>query len=148
MMSGFATRTGVGLIKRLPYNFRAGVDASVQIPFAQDTDTENGPPGETSYLVRRGVSYMANEGLSYIVNTMWSANLGLQQVWSGDSYVNNGDVIGTAGRYFGSSIGVSYEPEPDWRFNGTYQTSFPFYAYSVNQAYSPTFSVALVYSGI
>jgi hypothetical protein len=89
-----------------------------------------------------------NEGVAYIFNTQWSANIGFNQLWSGDTYMAGTDELGTAGRLFTSKFGVSYDPAPDWRMSGNFVTSWPFYNYAANQGYSPAVSVAMSYSGI
>ncbi len=147
-ISGWSMRVGAG-VSRTFYKVRAAFDLSAGIPIGTSDMTSDGPPlPGPPPQVGQGKRIQALEGLSYLATKQWSINSGLRQSWAMDTSVNGVAVDGSAGRLFTTSIGLSYNPSHDWRWTGSFDTPYPFYSYAVNQPYSPTFAVSMVYMGI
>lgn len=145
-LSGFAVRTGLGAshsIKR----FRFAFDASVTTAIPTDANLDDAPVGTPNSETWKGEQFLLNEGLAYTLSPEWLVNGGLQQIWQCSSRAAGAIVDGSAGRLFSTSLGVGYTPVGDWRWIASVSTPYPFYAYAVNQAYAPSVSVGVTYTG-
>jgi hypothetical protein len=143
-----ATSAHLGFgVSRSFAQFRVAFDVTGVYPFAMDQATNDGSNQVVSVLGGKRIGF--TEGAAYFLNEQWNLTAGINENWSQSTTYNGGIVEpGTAGRGVGTNFGGSYIPNRTWRWTVTYDSQFPFYAYDVNQPYSPSLSVMMTYSGI
>ena len=145
--AGLSLRFGFGLSHTFG-QFRFGFDATETYAFAQNQEMKDGALGPSVVNTQAGRRHQIREGLAYLINHRFSLNGSLNQMWLGESSAEGKPVEGTAGRVFSTSLGVSYFHNREWRWTASYETQYPFYAYMVNQPYSPAISISLSYAGL
>ncbi len=145
--TGFALRTGFGVSRTLrPLPLRLALDATASLPFAQSTVLSDAPSGTPAVMIRKGKQFQTSEGIAYVASPLWILSAGLKQIWAMDTHSNDIDIPGTAGRLFSTSLGLAYSSGPTLRWTASYDTSFPFYSYAVNNSYSPALSLGMSYT--
>lgn len=148
-VSGASISAGVG-VSRSFSPFRIALDVTGTHPFSSTMTPQDAPPGVYVAPVtsQSGDRLGFSEGISYSLTKSWTINGGLRQYWSGPTSVNGAIDDTSRGRSFSTNLGMSYLPNADWRFNASYETQYPFYAYAVNLPYAPAVSLGLSYVGI
>jgi hypothetical protein len=143
---GAAANAGIGASRSI-HRFRIAFNAGTIVPFTTRMYPTD-PPNAPSYVMRAGNRYQLSEGLGYTLSDQWGLNGGFKQMWGMDSSVEGTSTANTAGRLFTTNFGATYNSSPQWRWMASFETSYPFYSYIVNQSYAPAVSLGVTYAGI
>ena len=142
-----SARLGIGATHNFS-DFRAAIDITGTHLFASDQVPSDAPPGTASLSIQKGNRIQVTEGLAYKLSKQWSVSTGMQQMWSGDTYANGIDEIGTATRTFSTTEGVEFAASEDWHLALTYSNLWPFYDYAANSPYGPSISLSVSFMNL
>jgi hypothetical protein len=145
--AGASVHIGAG-VSRTFHPLRLAFDVTAILPFTSSQTPDNAPAGTPDTHIHKGNRLQVNEGLSYQFNSRWRLNSGLRQMWSASNSIDDVDALGSRGRLFTTSLGVSYQPNRAWRWMTSFESAYPFYSFAVNQSYAPTVALGMTYVGI
>lgn len=149
--AGPSVNWGLGGFRSLG-KFRFALDAMMVYYFNWAQDMSESPPDTPQLWIQPGMRFQLSETGGYALTRKWTALLGFHQAWQLDTFSSTAglpsiDALGTANRTYSSSVGAAFAPDHHWRFTASFDTPFPFYDYAVNQAYAPSVSLSMTYSG-
>ena len=102
---------------------------------------------DSPYELKPGNRIQTTESIAYLFNG-WSSTLGLKQLWQFKTSVDGQDSQGSAARLFTTQVGLNYFYADFWSLGTSYETTFPFYRYEVNQPYAQTVALSITYSAL
>ncbi|MGZ3687791.1 MAG: hypothetical protein ACXWPM_06090 [Bdellovibrionota bacterium] len=146
-MSTAAFHAGIGASRSYKF-IRGALDVTGMFPFAMWQTPMDGAPNSPAILVRSGNAIQLLEGIAFTLPKGFTINGNLRQMWADSTVVDGNSISGTKKRLFTTGVGLAYSPSPSWRFTGTFDTPWPFYAAAVNMPYSPSFGFMMAYVGI
>ncbi|HAZ14659.1 MAG: hypothetical protein A2X86_06225 [Bdellovibrionales bacterium GWA2_49_15] len=142
---GTTTLHGGISVSKLYRPVRLSFDSAFFYPMTKHVTHMHDKPVSSPYAMKAGNRIQTTEGMTYLFNG-WSSSLGLKQMWQFETSVDGQDSQGSAARLFSSQAGLNYFYAEFWTVGISYETSFPFYKYEVNQPYAQTVALSITYS--